>query len=148
MWCGGGEGEEMPDYYRHEWSGPVLAAVTKTLATCSVINRQERKARSYFWQKSCPQFLQWWRLSVRENRTEQLEQLSPPSSFTQWSAAERPGWSLTDQLNTRPLLSPTRILLWSLQKTCALRYLLVSLMADKELVSSGRDPQVKTKHLA
>lgn len=72
---------------------------------------------SYFWQKSWPQFLQWCRLSVRENRTEQPEQLSPPSSFTQWSAAERPGWSLTDQLNTRPRLSPTRILLWSLQET-------------------------------
>lgn len=54
---------------------------------------------------------------MRENRTEQPEQLSPPSSFTQWSAAERPGWSLTDQLNTRPRLSPTRILLWSLQET-------------------------------
>lgn len=72
---------------------------------------------SYFWQKSWPQFLQWCRLSVRENRTEQPEQLSPPSSFTQWSAAERPGWSLTDQLKTRPRLSPMRILLWSLQET-------------------------------
>lgn len=78
---------------------------------------QKAHVSSYFWQKSCPQFLQWCRLSVRENRTEQLEQLSLPSSFTQWSAAERPGWSLTDQLKTRPRLSPTRILLWSLQET-------------------------------
>lgn len=68
----------------------------------------------YFWQKSCPQFLQWWRRSVREKRTVQPEQLSTTSSFTQWSAAERPGWSLTDQLKTRPRPSPTRILLWSL----------------------------------
>lgn len=71
---------------------------------------------AYFWQKSCPQFLQWWRLSVSENRTAQPEQLSPPSSFTQWSAADRPGWSLTDQLNTLPRPSPIRILLWSLQE--------------------------------
>lgn len=69
----------------------------------------------YFWQKSCPQFLQWWRRSVREKRTVQPEQLSTTSSFTQWSAAERPGWSLTDQLKTRPRPSPTRILLWSLR---------------------------------
>lgn len=68
----------------------------------------------YFWQKSCPQFLQWWRRSVREKRTVQPEQLSTTSSFTQWSAAERPGWSLTDQLKTRPRPSPTSILLWSL----------------------------------
>lgn len=71
---------------------------------------------AYFWQKSCPQFLQWWRLSVSEKRTAQPEQLSPPSSFTQWSAADRPGWSLTDQLNTLPRPSPIRILLWSLQE--------------------------------
>lgn len=71
---------------------------------------------SYFWQKSCPQFLQWWRRSVREKRTVQPEQLSTTSSFTQWSAAERPGWSLTDQLKTRPRPSPTRILLWSLRR--------------------------------
>lgn len=70
----------------------------------------------YFWQKSCPQFLQWWRRSVREKRTVQVEQLSTTSSFTQWSAAERPGWSLTDQLKTRPSPSPTRILLWSLKR--------------------------------
>lgn len=77
----------------------------------------ETFGRPHLWQKSCPQFLQWWRRSVREKRTPQPEQLSPPSSFTQWSAAERPGWSLTDQLKTRPRPSPTRILLWSLQVT-------------------------------
>lgn len=76
---------------------------------------QRRLLAAYFWQKSCPQFLQWCRRSVSEKRTVQPEQLSPPSSFTQWSAAERPGWSLTDQLNTLPRLSPIRILLWSLQ---------------------------------
>lgn len=72
------------------------------------------KGMIYFWQKSWPQFLQWWRRSVREKRTVQPEQLSTTSSFTQWSAADRPGWSLTDQLKTRPRPSPTRILLWSL----------------------------------
>lgn len=51
---------------------------------------------------------------MREKRTVHPEQLSTCSSFTQWSAVERPGWSLTDQLNTRPRPSPTRILLWSL----------------------------------
>lgn len=74
------------------------------------------KGMVYFWQKSCPQFLQWWRRSVREKRMVQPEQLSTTSSFTQWSAAERPGWSLTDQLKTRPRPSPTRILLWSLSR--------------------------------
>lgn len=71
---------------------------------------------SDLWQKSWPQFLQWCRLSVSENLTLQLEQLSTCSSFTQWSAAERPGCSLTDQLKTRPRPSPTRILLWSLDQ--------------------------------
>lgn len=70
---------------------------------------------SYFWQKSWPQFLQWWRLSVREKRTAHAEQPSTCSSFTQWSAAERPGCSLTDQLKTRPRPSPTTTLLWSLR---------------------------------
>lgn len=100
-------------------SGSVLIkkptfSLFKTLLLGCVV--QWKLMTAYFWQKSCPQFLQWWRLSVRENRTEQPEQLSPPSSFTQWSAADLPGWSLTDQLNTLPRPSPTRILLWSLQE--------------------------------
>lgn len=70
---------------------------------------------SYFWQKSWPQFLQWWRLSVSEKRTAHAEHPSTCSSFTQWSAAERPGCSLTDQLKTRPRPSPTTTLLWSLR---------------------------------
>lgn len=107
--------------FRLEATAPVRQAKEEQLGSeaRSRNKRMEasvRSQKSHFWQKSCPQFRQWWRRSVSEKRTVQPEQLSTTSSFTQWSAAERPGCSLTDQLKTRPRPSPTRILLWSLSR--------------------------------
>ena len=66
-------------------------------------------------QNSWPQFRQWCLLSEKENLTLQATQLSIPSSFIQWSATTLPGWSVTVQLNTRPLASPTYTTRWSLK---------------------------------
>lgn len=49
------------------------------------------------------------------NRTPQPTQVSAPSSLSQWSAIARPGWSDTLQENTRPRVSPTYTVRWSLQ---------------------------------
>ena len=52
--------------------------------------------------------------SENENRMAQEWHFSKPSSFIQWSATTRPGWSVTVQLYTRPLSSPTNTGRWYL----------------------------------
>lgn len=71
--------------------------------------------RLHLAQNNFPQFRQWCLLSVMVNLVLQAVQLSPLSSRIQWSTIPFPGWSLTDQLKTRPLSSPTNILMWSFE---------------------------------
>lgn len=69
---------------------------------------------AYFEQNTFPQFRQWCLRSENENLMAQEWHFSTPSSFIQWSATTRPGWSVTVQLYTRPLSSPTNTVRWSL----------------------------------
>lgn len=77
----------------------------------------------HFEQNTSPQFRQWCLRSYIVKRTLHEAQKSAPSSLSQWSAA-RPGISHTLQENTRPLVSPTYTLRWSLKwkKTILLRF--------------------------
>ena len=93
----------------------VLAFNLLLLSSLISLSTENMVTDTYLEQKTCPQLRQWCLLSYSVKRTPHPTQVSAPSSFNQWSATARPGWSDTHQENTRPRVSPTYTVRWSLK---------------------------------